>query len=321
MKDKSSLKFKNTALAIIIAIVFLPSCKINPDSSRKNAEQNGRVYKLRLNPDPNTKYYYTIGDESNLIFEVNDKKVENATKTNVDVYYSIKKDSTGNFLVSMDYDKINVYIKNGDDKSEMDAANAQNSINPAEKMLGMVKEAKLVAVVNSLGEVKSVTGYNEMASKILAGFAPGDTYGRNLAESRLKKLIDQGVIRNNIENLFKVFPDSSVHVGDRWKLSTRENNDVGLRVEYFYTLKDIQGNHAFIYSESKITSDSSVSNLMGYDVTASLSGEGEGEYEVDLKSSMLIKGKSSSKINGTIEMIGREIPMSIETKFQIDGKK
>jgi len=221
----------------------------------------------------------------------------------------------------MDYDKINVYIKNGDDKSEMDAANAQNSINPAEKMLGMVKEAKLVAVVNSLGEVKSVTGYNEMASKILAGFAPGDTYGRNLAESRLKKLIDQGVIRNNIENLFKVFPDSSVHVGDRWKLSTRENNDVGLRVEYFYTLKDIQGNHAFIYSESKITSDSSVSNLMGYDVTASLSGEGEGEYEVDLKSSMLIKGKSSSKINGTIEMIGREIPMSIETKFQIDGKK
>jgi hypothetical protein len=77
-----------------IAIMILSfSCKIQPGSDRNNADRTGNVYKLTLNPAVDSKYYYTIANESSETTEVEDKKIEDITKANVGVVYAIKKDS------------------------------------------------------------------------------------------------------------------------------------------------------------------------------------------------------------------------------------
>jgi len=33
----------------------------------------------------------------------------------------------------------------------------------------------------------------------------------------MDKAIGEGIVKKNVDQLFKMFPDSAVHVGDKWK--------------------------------------------------------------------------------------------------------
>src|SRR5438876_2629768 len=94
----------------VIVLVFLLSCKTHPNSDR-NYAGDGKVYKLRLNPTPRSKYQYQISNESKLNMEVDSKPIENEKKADVSINYVIDKDSLGDFVLSIAYDKIHVYTK------------------------------------------------------------------------------------------------------------------------------------------------------------------------------------------------------------------
>jgi len=54
----------------------------------------------------------------------------------MEVTYTIGKDSSGDILLNIVYDKIHLYAKNGDTEEEQDADKAAESTNPVE----MVKD-------------------------------------------------------------------------------------------------------------------------------------------------------------------------------------
>jgi hypothetical protein len=253
--------------------------------------------------------------------ELNDKKLDNLNRAEVGVNYEISKDSSGNFILNMKYDKIKLHSKKGDEESDMDAANAPTSFDPAEKMLGILTEANLAATISPAGEVKSVSGYKEMTDKIIAGFNSSDANEKNIVKARLEKLIEVGVIRKNMGQLFKIFPDSAVHVGDKWKIKSKENAEFNLNAENSYTLKEIKDSIAFIFSETEMASDSATSNIMGYDVMADLKGKQHGEYEVETKTGMLSNAKITADIEGTIQLMGRDVPVNITMSVKINGHK
>jgi hypothetical protein len=60
---------------------------------------------------------------------------------------------------------------------------------------------------------------------------------------------------------------------------------------------------------------------MGYDATANLTGKQEGEFQIQIKSGLPVKSNMSGKIEGTIQMEGRDIPIKIESSVEMDGKK
>ena len=62
--------------------------------------------------------------------------------------YIANRDSAGNFVFNIRYDKIKIKTQNGDTETEADADNAALSINPVERMLGLLKQAEFAAVVN-----------------------------------------------------------------------------------------------------------------------------------------------------------------------------
>jgi hypothetical protein len=297
------------------------SCKIQLGSDRYNANRTGNVYKLQLNPSGDAKYYYNISNESSVKMEVEDKEVDDITKAKVGVEYSVKKDSTGNFLVTIQYDKMHVYLKSGEKESDMDAANAASSIDPVEKMLGIIKDATLTASVNSSGDVKNISGYKELSANLLASFPQSDANTRVIIQSRLNQMIQQNIIKKNLDQVFRMFPDSAIHIGDRWKIYSKEKEEFSINVASFFTLKEINDGIAVISFESELTSDSSISTIMGYDATVSLTGKQEGEFNVDIKSGLPVKNEMNGKVEGTVHFQGREIPIKIESSIKMDGKK
>ena len=168
--------------------------------------------------------------------EVEDKKLEDITKAKVGVEYSVKKDSTGNFLVTIKYDKMHVYLKSGEKESDMDAANAAGSIDPVEKMLGIIKDATLTANVNQSGEVKSISVYKQLSTNLLASFPQSDANTRVIIQNRLNEMIQQNIIKKNLDQVFRMFSDSAIHIGDRWKIYSKEKEEFSINVALFFTL-------------------------------------------------------------------------------------
>jgi len=305
-----------------LILFFFFSCRMQSNSDKESANpKESKLYRLRLNPEAGSKYYFDISNESEIKLELNDKKTDNLSRTNVGILYAINKDSAGDFLFNMSYGKIKLYSKKDDIESEMDAGNAASSLDPAEKMLGALKTANIVATIGPDGEVRSVTGYKEIAAKLMAGLNSNDMYAKNLARDRVEKLIGEGVVKKNMTQLFKIFPDSGVHVGDQWKLESKQNAELNLVAKNIFILKEVKNDLAMIESEADMFSDSTSSNMMGYDVTANLKGRQRGTYTMNIKTGMLENCELNGNVDGTLQMMGREIPVTIKTKVKIKGRK
>jgi hypothetical protein len=253
--------------------------------------------------------------------EVAGNKIDNSNKSTVAVSYGIDKDSAGDLLLSMVYDKIHFYSKTKDGETDLDAGNAANSLDPVEKLMNILKGATITAVVSPKGAKRPIKGYDELKAKLLASFNPNDTYSKAIAEKQLEERIKEGLIKKNMEQLFKIFPDSAVHVGDKWKLSLTQKEQLPLTIRNSFTLTDIHDGIALIRSEGDITNDNATGNAMGQTFTADIKGKQEGDYEMEAATGMLLSSKISSDIEGEMTMMGRKVPITIHSTMKTEGRK
>lgn len=280
-----------------------------------------KSYKVGLNPEVGSKYHYEVTSETHIKTEYDDKSSDNVNKTTTGTYYQVSKDSSGNFLFHITYDSIHIYTKNKDGETDLDMANAPSSIDPVEKMMGLLKAANITATITPSGDVRQVSGYNDLTEKIMASFAQSDSYTKDMARKKWDQLIDQGIIKKNMDQLFKIFPDSAIRIGGQWKLNSQQDNGIVMNIKSIYTLKAMNSNFTLIESEGKMASDTSTVNLMGYDVLANLHGTQKSEYQLETKTGMLLTSKMKAHFEGSIQLLGKEIPVDIETTVVTSSKK
>lgn len=308
----------------IFLVLFLAiSCKLQPDSDRSyDKYDENKVYKLQLSPVPGSVYNYEMINESETEMEVEGKEVQTINKSVVELNYAVTRDSMGNYVFTTTYDKIKTNTESGDTKTEADADNALVSIDPVEKMLGILKSARIVATVTPKGEMKDVSGYKELEDKLMAGFAETDHYSKNMAKAQWDKVVGEGMVKNTLDQLFKIFPDSAIHIRDSWKLNSTHGGELSMLVKSTYTLKAINNDIAIISSEGIMTSNRASNSVMGYTgVAANLSGEQKGEFEIETKTGMLINSSMTASIEGNLQVMGKEIPITIKTSVKMKGRK
>jgi hypothetical protein len=294
------------------------SCRIQPNSDRKYSDGDAtKAYTLRLTPPVGSKFYFGITSQSEFRLEVDDKKVDKQNKTNAGIYYTLNKDSAGDLVLGMQYDKIHIHLKDGDNESDMDAANAAGSSDVVEKLLGSLKEKGITMVVSPTGVVRSVSGLKEMEDGLMAQFSSVSSYDKNAMKGKWDKLISEELVGRNMDQLFRIFPDSSVHIGDKWQRDSRQKGEIGVTTRNTYTLQAIRDGVAYIDSEGTITSDS-VTNYMGYDVTTNLKGQQRAEYQLEMRTGMVLNATINAKIDGSLQLLGRDIPLTLENSVKIE---
>ena len=308
-------------LSTLLSVIY--SCSLQSGSNRNyDAYDPNKTYKLHLNPTDGSSYYYDISNESSVKMEVEDKKVNNETQTNSSIQYRVTKDSAGDFLFTMQYDKIKMHTKTGDNVTDAEASDESGTINPLDKMLSILQQSHITATVSPSGEILAMNGYKELGDQFLANVAVNDEDQRNLLKAQWEKTIGNGFVKQNLEQLFKIFPDSSVHLRDSWKLNNNSGSDFGLNAKSIFTLKAINSDVAVIGVEGEITSDNSTGSAMGYSgATVTLKGNQEGEYEVETKTGMLMSCNVTVKVDGAVQVMGQEIPVTIKTTVKISGRK
>jgi hypothetical protein len=306
-------------LLLPLLVLSIASCKMHPVASGSDPGEN-KTYRLRLNPPAGSRYHFQIRNEQRLKEEVEDKVIRNEKTTDVGAVYAFSRDSAGNIVLSLTYDQIKMRTKDGEDVTEEDAANGVNSIDPMERMLALLKDARVVATATPAGDIKSVVGYQEVASQMLAGI--NTSLGeKTKAQLQWRQLVEQGIIHKNMEQLFRLFPDSAVHVGDKWKIFSRETDDLTFDVKSFFTLKSIEDGLAKIETRGEIATDTAATGVMGMSVVPDLKGTQEGGYIIDIRTGMLVGAEIKTEIEGTMQVAGRDVKVNIRTMVNIVGQK
>jgi hypothetical protein len=203
----------------------------------------------------------------------------------------------------------------------MDADHAETSLDPAERALGVLKGASIVVTVGPSGRLISIGGEDAIKEKLLSQFSAGDSYTKAIAGKQWDERIKESLIKGNVEQLFKIFPDSAIHVGDRWKLGSTQKDEITLNYMTSYVLKEIVDGTAVILSEGDISSANSTNQLNGTSFTSDLKGKQQGEFEMETASGMLRSNHIDSRISGTMTVMGREVPVDITITMKMDGQK
>ena len=305
-------------ICLFLLLLCLVACQLD---SQKNNRTSKEAFKFAINPSITLEHAYDIENETEFETEVDGKEVRNVTKSTIGAVYKMRRDSLDNYIIDITYDKILLHTKNGQEETELSADNGTYSVNPVEKLLGHLKGAKLTAVLNQKGETKEIRGYKELGDKIMASFAKDDIQGKAMAQKQWEGMMRQQLVDNNLGQLFKIFPDSLVHVGDQWKITTQQKEHFNLKVDNTYILEEIDDKIASIRVTGKIQSDNNSASLSGYQIATDLSGEQKGEYKVDLATGMPIKSVLESITEGKIHTMGREVPIKIENKVTIQRRK
>jgi hypothetical protein len=308
-------------LLLIFSIISLTALSCKWPSSEKYNHSNDVSYNLSLHPDAGSSYQYDIINTTQITVELEERKSETINETNAGILYKVDKDSTGNYQMGISYTKLHLRTKNGDNESETDAQNARFSSDPTARMLAILKNASLKATITPSGVVKQVDGYKDLSMQLLSTLDPGDEAARDMAQQQLDKIIGSGMIQKNLDQMFKIFPDSAIHLGDKWKVSTTQKGDFNTTVKSTFHLDDINSEIAFVKSESDLEVERTPVVMMGSTVIPDLKGTQKAKYEIESQTGMLLNSEIESEIEGNLDMGETKLPIKIIITVRMNGQK
>jgi hypothetical protein len=307
-------------LAVLSLLLVLNACKMSQDSENDKFAAD-KTYMLRLNLLPGSVYNYEITNETVIEVDFEDKIVENINRTEFGFNYLVSNDSSGNSLLTMTFNKIQLFKKSNDNETELDAENATFSTDQTEKMLGLLKGSELITTINKRGEVLKITGLKEMSGSIMNLFPQTDDNTKVAIEAEWEKIAENGFVKSSLEQLFKLFPDSAIHLGDSWNLKSKQDPAFPVTIIGHYQLKAINNNLAIIESEGKVKENTSMTlQETGWQISQ-LSGDQQGVFDMETNTGMLINGKIKAKITGNVHVMGKEVPVKIKTLISIKGDR
>lgn len=253
------------------------------------------------------------GDSFNVEMNTNLKTTMNILNQNVEtdevekVLYNYK-------ITDIDKDNVytikatikSIYMKSANEKgtNEYDSSKdiGKNDINSnlMTSLIGRAFTIKLTPV----GEVKEIKGFDELIK----------TWTSNTTEQdSLKKLFGNDALKEQVEQMFKLYPDKKVNVGDKWTTDMSISSGIPMSIKTTLQLKDKKNGIATIDENSKIgmNGDKSVMDFGGLKFKLNLSGDQNGTIKIKENPGLITNREITQKITGT---------MSVEGNEQLNGK-
>lgn len=307
-------------MKVLFVMMFL-SFSLNLFSCRNiNHSDTNKKYLYNLNLPTGTKYYFNINTKTVSKLSAMGKDVETNNQSEVGLIYEVVGRSADSIQIKITYDQLKFALKSKEGTKEIDAANSGHSFDNMEKQLAAVKGSSLNVTLNKKGEVLQVSGGNEITDKLIATLNVSNPTSQARVREQFNKFIGEDFVKNNLASQFKLFPDTAVAVGNTWKQENTLSTEIGAKASSTFTFDDLDGNIATVQSTAVINTDNKMT-IMGNEVVANMKGNQEGQFETDTATGLLMKSETTTAIDGSMQMMGKDIPLSIKITKRIDGRK
>jgi hypothetical protein len=301
------MKYK---ISIFLSVIAFVSCKEQNRHFGNSESVKNEIITFKLNPPVNKIYKYLTVTETEMEQEVNDEKMKNSNKLEMAMTYSFQKDSLGNLIAYTKYNQFKLSIKAQDLEKELDASNAATSIDPTEKMFGAFQNAEVKFVIDTLGNVKSVSGTKTISDKMYQ-LANGNTEALQMLNGSIKQYVGDAFFKQVAEQNFKLFSNRQLKPGDTIMISTPINAGFNFTTTTIYKLATIENNIATIEADADVDMKEQDIIVEGTNVTATIKGKQAGDIKIDVTTGLIQQSKSELKLKGIISVKGNEVPIKL----------
>ncbi len=293
---KSYFVFSTVILAMFVAVGF-QSCQ-----STKSATSSKL---LKFNFEKGKGYDY------NMVYDIDTKVDDVVSKVSIDGDYTmtivddngaVKSLSTVYKKLRMDVDAGGMHMEMGSDVptggEEMDFKT--NPMGAMSKIFGGLMNKPFIIKVDEEGNVLEVNGFEKILEGMIDSL-PMDENVKKQSKASLKEQFNEQSIKDNFAQIFTIFPNKEVKVGDSWEKSYVTGGKMGAKFTTTYKVKEIEGDHVTLSTNSKITPSGTQGEV---------EGEQTGKILVDSKTGLMINAtfdqdmKVKSEGN-TVKIIGK----------------
>jgi len=236
--------------------------------------------------------------------------------------YDLSRDSAGRSQLKLTYDKI--AIETESDKAGKQKFSADTDAFPSEmsRLLSLLKGHSITIWYDSLGNATDIAGVEGAVSAALNAIPPGQTSVRKAVEEQLIGFVGADFLKNTLEPVGQLFPDSAVKTGDTWSRQVIQQSGIRFTSQSVFTVTSLKDSLAKLKMESTINSDKAIPlTVSGYRVNARLSGSQMGEFLTQKETGILTTAHIKTRLNGDIEILGKTVPLSVVIEKDMKLKK
>ncbi|HVX50379.1 MAG TPA: DUF6263 family protein [Chitinophagaceae bacterium] len=309
------MKIKILVAITTLALAALAGCK---------GGSFGEAVDFKFNVAKGTKFTYGITMDMNMNQAVMGQNMKVNSKIAMGYQFEVLDDSAGwkrlsttisRFAMHMNANGMNMDFDT--DEPENDSTGDGSPMEKVGKILGALKGGQFVFTMNGDGQIGEITGIKDITSKILARMPAEDTA---IAAQSLEKTFNEESFKQNMQQSFAMYPGKAVKPGDTWtKTMNMISNGMPMKLENTYTLQSVEGDSIKVAVASKITADGLSSIMPGMDI--SMTGDMKGLNTFNKTSGMPVSGDDNMTIDMKMKMQGQEVPMKMDMKMTMAGKK
>lgn len=298
------ISFFIAAAFLVLPVIGVQSCKSSSKASggtmfKFNLEK-GKGYDYEMVMDLDTK---VAGQESKVsmtsLYSMNVIAVEAGVRSVETAYKSIHMNmQVMGMEIDIDSDKP------VSDNGEKDIT--KNPLGMMNKVVGGLVGKKFVIKVDEEGKVLEVNGFEKIISDMVDSMGVDATTKAQALASMKDQFSDQN-IKDQFAQVFTIFPNKEVKVGDSWEKSYATGGKMAAKYTTTYTVKGIEGDHVSLTTKTKITSASATQEMDGLQT---------GNVIVDSKTGLMINAEYDQDIKVTTQ--GQSV--TVIGKGRIKGK-
>lgn len=298
----------------LILIVFCTSVVVGSIYSCQSTKSSTAAKLLKFNFEKGKGYDYEL--ITNMDQEIMGQNIQ----MDMSFYYSmdVKEDDGNTKTITTSIDRFKMKAGAMGFNIDVDSDKPLPSLGLTEKgedpmkilntLFGAIKDQKFSMKVNAEGKVLEVSGFENMAKKIVDSLGIDEAEKEKMMQ-QFSKQFNAEQMKNQFERTWYIFPNKEVKVGDTWEKNTSLGNDElgGGKYKSTYKVTDIEGNMVTLEENTEISSEKG---------DVEMKGEITGTIVVDSDTGLIVKADQDMTLKPTEKGKGFEI----KAKTKIRGK-
>ena len=306
LKNQTMKKITFSLLSFfaVLTITAIQSCK--PSSKASTATL------LKFNLEKGKGYDYEM------VWDLDSKAMGQTTKLTIDGLYSMKiTDDDGKIkTVATSYKSLKMNMNVMGMEIELDSYKPltgsgetgmeKNPIGMMSKVFSGIVNKPFSMRVDEEGRVLELTGFDKIITDMIDSLGL-DAQMKTQVLASMKDQFNEQTMKDNMAQLFTIFPNKEIKVGDSWDKSYTTGGKMAGKFTTTYTVKEIEGDHVTMSTKTKIGP---------IDNTTEIDGTQTGNIIVDSKTGLMI----NAEYNQDIKVTTQGVTVDIVGKGKIRGK-
>ena len=236
---------------------------------------------------------------------------------------------SGDMKVATKYDSILFRQKGPTGGVEFDSANPPKQVPQPARPFAALLGLGFKMTLTPAGRVTAVEGLEEMFAEMVRRLELPEGPAKAAVQKVLAEQFGQDAMKQNLQNMFALYPETPVAVGETWQRRVVVNKGFPILIEGTYALKERAGGVARIEIKAAVSPNDAAGPVdlgtgkMSYD----LRGEQRGTAEVDEATGWTRALTTEQELSGTLRFQGGggapEVnnPITIREKVTIEPVK